>query len=564
MEILVNAEVLKKLVEKSVIKSSVVKEKLDYYSHSEMIEFEIAELSEKEIIELEKEVKAYREAHPEFERKLKKTIRKIKNFKLMKADPESFAPKRLDVIPNAFKEFLKSLPNKWLFREDKDGNLLPYYFVDSEFCKGTKHSVARTRISLVSTSQVGKDYSHNFYASDLIKGMTIASMLEKLGFILETEELVKNYWEEIERYKEIQQKTGFQFLASGTGYIKDSWYRSETSMEREGNASKVVMDNFVSEDRDGDEKIVDGIKLGTASSDFWKEKEDEDNTDDSGEDEENKNMVTAPLHPFLKVFDLEKHDYVHVHVNNLEEYKYDKELIHKLVLSSQKKELIDILLHGAKDLMEDIVKGKTGGVIVMATGFPGTGKTLTAEVYSEAIEKPLYVVQSSQLGTRNDGLEKTLHTILTRSSRWGAILLIDEADVYIHERGEDIEQNAIVGIFLRLLEYYRGVLFLTSNRSTIIDDAIMSRVTAHIHYSLPAEDERTEIWKIIGKQYEMKIENNFAKELSKNFEKASGRNIRNMIKLAAMICKRKKKTADLKLFEYISQFIDWKNENGKE
>src|SRR6185295_19284784 len=104
-----------------------------------------------------------------------------------------------------------------------------------------------------------------------------------------------------------------------------------------------------------------------------------------------------------------------------------------------------------------IVAGKTGGTIVFCTGEPGTGKTLTGEVFSEVIKRPLYVVQCSQLGTDEEELEKQLKKVLRRAQRWGAILLIDEADVYVRERGDDIQQNAIVGVFLRVLEYYRGI-----------------------------------------------------------------------------------------------------------
>ena len=73
--------------------------------------------------------------------------------------------------------------------------------------------------------------------------------------------------------------------------------------------------------------------------------------------------------------------------------------------------------------------------------------------FREASKKALYVVQCSQLGISAEQLEEKLSGVLERASRWGIILLIDEADVYIHERGNDLEQNAIVGVFLRLLEY---------------------------------------------------------------------------------------------------------------
>ena len=43
-------------------------------------------------------------------------------------------------------------------------------------------------------------------------------------------------------------------------------------------------------------------------------------------------------------------------------------------------------------------------------------------------------------------------------------LLLDEADVFLQRRAElTLERNRLVAVFLRKLEYYDGVLFLTAN-----------------------------------------------------------------------------------------------------
>lgn len=48
------------------------------------------------------------------------------------------------------------------------------------------------------------------------------------------------------------------------------------------------------------------------------------------------------------------------------------------------------------------------------------------------------------------------------SEAWGAIMLIDEADVYFERRGNNqLQRNSLVSAFLRSMEYYRGILFLT-------------------------------------------------------------------------------------------------------
>ena len=94
-----------------------------------------------------------------------------------------------------------------------------------------------------------------------------------------------------------------------------------------------------------------------------------------------------------------------------------------------------------------------------------TSKTLTAEVLAEYKERPLYSIQCSQLGIDPETIEKNLAVVLQRANRWNAILLLDEADVYITKRGSSLQHNAIVGVFLRILEYAQCILIMTTNLS---------------------------------------------------------------------------------------------------
>ena len=181
---------------------------------------------------------------------------------------------------------------------------------------------------------------------------------------------------------------------------------------------------------------------------------------------------------------------------------------------------------------------------------------MTAEVFSELIKRPLYCVQCSQLGTDEESLEKQLQTVLSRSVRWKAILLIDEADVYTHERGQDIQQNAIVGVWLRVLEHYRGVMFMTSNRDTIIDDAIMSRATAWIRYDYPDPKALVEIWRVLAENYEVELTSLDIVELCRIFPKISGRSIKSLLRLGRLLVSKKGGKVDVALLQYVSQFID--------
>ena len=67
---------------------------------------------------------------------------------------------------------------------------------------------------------------------------------------------------------------------------------------------------------------------------------------------------------------------------------------------------------------------------------------------------------------------------LQLATSWNAVLLIDEADVFLEKRGTaDLMRNSLVATFLRLLEYHSGMLFLTTNRVKAFDEAFLSRVS---------------------------------------------------------------------------------------
>ncbi len=94
-----------------------------------------------------------------------------------------------------------------------------------------------------------------------------------------------------------------------------------------------------------------------------------------------------------------------------------------------------------------------------------------------------------------ESLEKNLRRILDVAQIWNAVILIDEADIFLEKRGNsDIVRNACVGVVLRLLEYHQGVLFLTTNRVKEFDSAFYSRISIALKYGSLNQETRTQIW----------------------------------------------------------------------
>jgi SpoVK/Ycf46/Vps4 family AAA+-type ATPase len=137
---------------------------------------------------------------------------------------------------------------------------------------------------------------------------------------------------------------------------------------------------------------------------------------------------------------------------------------------------------------------------------------LTGRVVSEKIEAPLYTLGAGDLGSTAESVEKCLSRALQLCKEWNAVLLIDEADVFLEARTNDnLARNELVSsklytslvlpplltypVFLRLLEYYEGILFLTTNRMDAIDLAFESRIDVIIPYEGLKSAARKQVWK---------------------------------------------------------------------
>ncbi|KAI9695805.1 MAG: hypothetical protein M1836_006071 [Candelina mexicana] len=133
--------------------------------------------------------------------------------------------------------------------------------------------------------------------------------------------------------------------------------------------------------------------------------------------------------------------------------------------------------------------------IVDISGLSGVGKTLTAEGISEHLQRPLYAISAGELGTMAEKLEVQLPLIFQRANKWNAVLLLDEADVFLEQCSpHDVHHNAMVSVFLQELKYYQGIIFLTTNRVKEINDAIASRIHLPLKYKSLRSDARRGIW----------------------------------------------------------------------
>ena len=102
---------------------------------------------------------------------------------------------------------------------------------------------------------------------------------------------------------------------------------------------------------------------------------------------------------------------------------------------------------------------------------------------------------AGDLGTNAELLERNLVETTSLAHKWGAIVLIDEADVYLEGRSlKDVQRNGLVSVFLRHLEYFQGIMFPTTNRVTAFDNAFRSRITFAMKFDDLSTNVKRKIW----------------------------------------------------------------------
>ncbi|KAL8339827.1 hypothetical protein RB601_006107 [Gaeumannomyces tritici] len=148
-----------------------------------------------------------------------------------------------------------------------------------------------------------------------------------------------------------------------------------------------------------------------------------------------------------------------------------------------------------KEFSMDIVYRKGKGLVILLHGPPGVGKTSTAECVAAELGRPLLPITCGDLGGDSRNMEKSLEKFCRLAEKWRCVMLLDEADVFLgkRERG-DVVRNSHVAVFLRVLEYYPGVLVLTSNRVGELDEAFRSRIHVCLFYPKLDIDSSRRIW----------------------------------------------------------------------
>ncbi len=469
------------------------------------------------------------------------------------------------VLPAVVRYLAQDAERGWLFAADVGGKPLAWVPTRIDYVIGSSEELGKVMLELKANAR-GALVSQSLRITEAdLPGRSVAEILAAKGFLKETPELLAAYDASAARYFDWRGCYGGQFAAQGTAFLAEDpsathrdtdWSRKDqVILSASGSSARLVNDEGILPPRSAGlespgDILAPYLRRAAKSSDY--DCEDEVKALDASLPKHL--FKQLPVQAYLFMFHLELHHHLWVHVDDVAPYVYQPGLKHKLVLPPEQTELIDILTAEMDVLQDDVVAGKGGGTTVLCAGPPGVGKTLTAEVYAEVSSRPLYRVHSGQLGLSVGAMETALKEALTRAQRWGAVMLIDEADVYIRKRSDDIAANAVVGVFLRVLEYFDGLLFLTTNRIDDIDEAIVSRCIALIRYHAPDQAARERIWRVMAEQFNLPLDAVMVSALASRYPQASGRDIKGLAKLVAKFCAHKGVAPTLDVFARCAMF----------
>jgi SpoVK/Ycf46/Vps4 family AAA+-type ATPase len=280
-----------------------------------------------------------------------------------------------------------------------------------------------------------------------------------------------------------------------------------------------------------DNKVYDQAKRRIMSKKGYNE---DDDVEVKIETVEEKDLFACS--PYVLGFSFRAKTWGMMLVSGIKPIDWAKDAFERLVLEPKTKKRVRALVQNSSGSFSDIIGGKGGGCVFLLHGEPGQGKTLTAETVAEDLRRPLYSISVGELGTDPDQLEERLREILDLATIWNAVLLLDEADIFLEARDEkDVLRNAMVGVFLRLLEYHQGVLFLTTNRVRNIDRAFYSRISVAIAFTKADIDKRVKVWTNLLKAAGLAINASDITELADS--DLNGRQIKNVIRTAATLAK---------------------------
>ncbi|KAK8038642.1 hypothetical protein PG993_007053 [Apiospora rasikravindrae] len=162
------------------------------------------------------------------------------------------------------------------------------------------------------------------------------------------------------------------------------------------------------------------------------------------------------MSPKTVAYHLKEKVWVSVSVEGLSPTSWEDDAFEQLVLPKSTKDLVLTFVESHKTtqaLGSDFVAGKV----------------------SDKVKRPLYHLQAGEMGSKPSSLKSSLQKAFRLCEEWDGVLLLD--------------------VLLATLEYYSGIIFMTTNILEGLDPAIVSRLDIHLEYSCLDFPTRLQLWR---------------------------------------------------------------------
>ena len=144
-----------------------------------------------------------------------------------------------------------------------------------------------------------------------------------------------------------------------------------------------------------------------------------------------------------------------------------------------------------------------GGLSMLFEGPPGTGKTMAASIVGNELGLSVFKVDISKMMSKYIGeTEKSLGEVFDIAAKNNAVLFFDETDALFGKRSDikdshDKYANIETSYLLQKMEEFQGVVIMTTNLLSNIDQAFLRRISYIIHFPFPDASQRLQLWKSV-------------------------------------------------------------------
>lgn len=138
--------------------------------------------------------------------------------------------------------------------------------------------------------------------------------------------------------------------------------------------------------------------------------------------------------------------------------------------------------------------------VLLSSGPPGTGKTITARWIARSLRKGFLSVSAADFGSGDFGnSNRNIREIFATGEKENLVLLFDECDSVLIDResigGDCIWMLPVINEIITRIETYNGIVILSTNHPHKLDKALNRRITFHIHFEKPTKQARKQLWR---------------------------------------------------------------------